>query len=405
MAGRPPPRFVPEPFSWHQEIELGIDTLTNEGVGLGRVEGWVVMVAFALPGERVRARVWRNHKNYSEADLVAVLEPSPSRVEPGCGLFGVCGGCQYQHLAYGAQLEWKRRQVTELLEHLAGVRFEVEPVIPSPRAYGYRSKLTPHFDRPRGGAVGPIGFLKAGRRFELVDVERCPIAMDPINKELGRVREEVRREAAGRRQGATLLLRAHAGGVTTDPAQPIVERVGGLEFEFLAGDFFQNNPFLLPRFVDHVVDRAAGGEIRFLVDTYCGSGLFALAAAGRFGSVVGVEVSETAVARARANAARNGIGNARFLAGRAEAVFEGIGFPGDQTSVVIDPPRKGSDPEFLAQLFTFRPRRVVYVSCNPATQMRDLRAFLEAGYRLCEVQPFDLFPQTKHLECVMVLEG
>jgi tRNA/tmRNA/rRNA uracil-C5-methylase (TrmA/RlmC/RlmD family) len=404
MAGRPPPRFVPTPFSWHQEIELGIDTLTNEGVGLGRVDGWVVMVPFALPGERVVARVWRNHKNYSEADLVSVPGPSPERVAPECPLFGTCGGCQYQHLAYPAQLAWKRRQVGELLVHLAGIEHPVEPVIASPRSYGYRSKITPHFDRPQKGVVGPIGFLRAGRRFEIVDVPRCPIAMEEINAALGGAREVARAAFTGRRKGATLLLRAHAGGVATDPAQPVLERVGGLEFEFFAGDFFQNNPFLLPRFVEHVVDRAAAPGIRHLVDAYCGSGLFALAASPRFESVAGVEISESAVARARRNAERNGIAHAQFIAGEAESVFAGIEFPPGRTAVIIDPPRRGSDAGFLGQLFAFSPQRVVYVSCNPATQMRDLRAFLAAGYALREVQPFDLFPQTKHLECVMVLE-
>jgi len=394
---------VPEPFAWHQEIELGIDTLTNEGVGLGRVDGWVVMVPFALPGERIRARVWRNHKNYSDADLVGVTVPSPDRIQPACPLFGECGGCQYQHLAYPAQLAWKQRQVGELLKHLGGIEFPVQPIIASPRPYGYRSKITPHFDRPRGGDVGPIGFLRAGRRFELIDVPQCPIAMEAINAALGGIRDKARAELGGRKQGATLLVRASGEGVTTDPSQAVIERVGDLEFEFLAGDFFQNNPFLLPRFAAHVAERAAVGGLPSLVDAYCGSGLFALVASGRFETVTGIEISETAVTRARANAVRNEISNARFIAGNAGAVFVGIGSTPSETAVIIDPPRKGSDPGFLAQLFAFRPLRVVYVSCNPATQMRDLRAFLDAGYLLREVQPFDLFPQTRHLECVMVL--
>jgi tRNA/tmRNA/rRNA uracil-C5-methylase (TrmA/RlmC/RlmD family) len=156
------------PFRYHQEIELEITTLTNLGSGLGRVAleaspsaggelptpavpngGWVVMVPFTLPGERVRARVFRNHKNFSEADLITVITRSPHRVEPGCPLFGRCGGCQYQHLDYKEQLAWKQRQVGELLQHMAGVTFAVSPVIASPRGYGYRSKITPHFAAPR----------------------------------------------------------------------------------------------------------------------------------------------------------------------------------------------------------------------------------------------------------------
>jgi 23S rRNA (uracil1939-C5)-methyltransferase/tRNA (uracil-5-)-methyltransferase len=142
-------KFNDQPFPYHHELELEIATLTNLGVGLGRVqvgEGkWVVMVPFTLPGEKVRVRIYRNHKNFSEADLLEVLTPSPHRVDPQCPLFGRCGGCQYQHLAYAEQLKWKRQQVEELLKYMANVEFPVAPVIPSPREFGYRSKLTPHF--------------------------------------------------------------------------------------------------------------------------------------------------------------------------------------------------------------------------------------------------------------------
>ena len=524
-------KFNDHPFAYHQEIELEIATLTNLGVGLGRVQladsslvlgtcdlelpaanaggpallsfsegGWVVMVPFALPGERVRARIFRNHKNYSEADLVAVLAPSPHRVAfPRCALFGRCGGCQYQHLTYTGQLRWKQRQVAELLLHLAGIEFAVDPVVPSPREFGYRSKITPHFSAPRrvienpnakfqiskeiqalpatgqpaaptqnseprtqnseprtlnlksvAATAFPIGFLKQGSRHEIIDVPRCEIATDPINARLAAVREEVRsRVLAGEfERGATLLLREAAEGVTTDygaviteeitvaglaeagfPESPTPAAVEGfpeaqtpavtgapipssaarpplaapLRLRFLARDFFQNNPFILPEFAGYVREQAAAGGAHFLIDAYCGSGLFALAAADRFTRVAGIEVSETSVAFARENAAANGIANASFLAGDAAAIFAGVDFPPADTAVVIDPPRKGCDESFLRQLFSFGPRTVVYVSCDPATQMRDLKQFLASGYELTAVQPFDLFPQTRHLECVITL--
>ena len=140
-----------------------------------------------------------------------------------------------------------------------------------------------------------------------------------------------------------------------------------------------------------------------MVDAYCGSGLFALAAAPAFDRVAGVEISESSIAFARENAAANGIANATFQAGDAAAIFAGLDFVAADTAVIIDPPRKGCDAGFLAQLLAFGPRAVVYVSCDPATQMRDLKGFLAAGYALTAVQPFDLFPQTRHLECVITL--
>jgi 23S rRNA (uracil1939-C5)-methyltransferase/tRNA (uracil-5-)-methyltransferase len=437
-------KFNDHPFPYHHELELEVSTLTNLGVGLGRVPlsqpstpspqlsipqgGWVVMVPFTLPGERVRVRVYRNHKNYSEADLLAVLTPSPHRVAPLCPLFGRCGGCQYQHLTYAEQLLWKQRQVQELLAHLAGIAFPVAPVVPSPREFSYRSKITPHFHcgtRPAEGGgpeSAPIGFLRQGSRFELVDVPACPIATPEINARLAEVRAKTRqRLAAGEYQrDATLLLRHAYEGVTTDYDTVITEEIAvtglaeagpgsaipatrPLRLNFLARDFFQNNPFVLPAFVGYVRDQAAASGARFLVDAYCGSGLFALAAAPAFERVAGIELSASSTKFARENAAANGIANAVFHAGDAARIFDGLSFPPADTAVVIDPPRKGCDEPFLAQLFAFGPRAVVYVSCDPATQMRDLKGFLANGYALAAVQPFDLFPQTRHLECVITL--
>ncbi len=503
-VGKKKSAFNDQPFAYHQEIELEIATLTNLGSGLGRIPlagadepaeggGWVVMVPFTLPGERVRARVFRNHKNFSEADLVAVLRASPDRVTPRCPLFGRCGGCQYQHLGYASQLVWKQRQVAELLPHLAAVEFPVAVVVGSPREYGYRSKITPHFATPRrwraapaaavadsavsaaGAGLAPrasapestvdiataesqedaaavsssgeiesrrggpedgslaIGFLRQGTRFEIVDVPQCPIATDAINARLAQVREEVRARVDSYSRGATLLLREASGEVTTEYDAVVTESIGpipaservlpgaeapssnpgaksgrsfspsALRLHFLARDFFQNNPFILPAFTAYVREQAAATGARFLVDAYCGSGLFALAAAPAFERVAGVEISESSVRFARENAAANGIANATFLAGDAASIFAGLDFAPADSVVVIDPPRKGCDRAFLAQLLAFGPRAVVYVSCDPATQMRDLRSFLEAGYALRAVQPFDLFPQTRHLECVLTL--
>ncbi len=142
---RQPPRFREGPFAYHQEVELEIASLTNLGEGLARKDGWVVFVTGALPGEKIVAKIWHNAANFSRGDLVRVLTPSPHRVQPRCELFGECGGCQYQNLAYPQQLEWKRRQVQEAFERLGGIRTEVDPCHPSPKQYAYRSKITPHF--------------------------------------------------------------------------------------------------------------------------------------------------------------------------------------------------------------------------------------------------------------------
>ena len=403
MAQQRPRKFKAEPYEWHEVVELKIEALSNLGAGIAKPEGWVVFVPFALPGERIRAKVWRNETNCTHADLVEILEPSPDRIEPHCRHFTTCGGCQYQHLPYEKQLEWKTRQVRELLLHMVGIEEEVNPTIPSPKQWGYRSKITPHFQRPKPGEDFPIGFLEFNRRTRLVDVYNCPIAMDEINEALQPIRDDVKRRAAEYKKGATLLLRATEDRVETDHRAPVSEKVGDLKFNFLAGDFFQNNPFILESFTGHAAEQAKGPNQKYLLDAYCGSGLFGLTLAKNFEQVVGIELSETSADWARRNAKTNGIENASFIASSAEALFADITFPSEQTSVLIDPPRKGCSMDFLNQLFTFGPSRVVYVSCNPATQMRDLKSFLEQGYKIESIQPFDLFPQTRHLECVIAL--
>jgi 23S rRNA (uracil1939-C5)-methyltransferase/tRNA (uracil-5-)-methyltransferase len=304
-------------------------------------------------------------------------------------------------------------------------------VLPSPGAVPLCPRLeqiTPHHEAPRGEAldVGAIGFREANRR-RLVDVPQCPIASDEINGALAAVREQARARAKERALnigearargekrrkpvGATLLLRHADAGVETDPRALVRATVEGVSFEFPAGEFFQNNPSALPILVQHVVRRArAGGRIERLVDAYCGGGFFALCAARHFELVIGLEVSADNVNAARANAERNGIGNVRFEAGNVEELFKplvqaSVDAPAPaRTTVILDPPRKGCSALFLTQLFAFAPARVVYVSCDPATQARDARAFAHAGYVLREAQPFDLFPQTRHIECVCVFD-
>lgn len=403
MAQTRPHKFKAEPYEWHQIVEFEIVALSNLGAGIAKPNDWVVFVPFTLPGDKIRAKVWRNEANCSHADLVEIIEPSPDRIEPDCRHFGVCGGCQYQHLDYEKQLTWKTRQVRELLAHMVGIETEVQAAIPSPKQWGYRSKITPHFQKPKGTREFPIGFLEVNRRTRLVDIEHCPIAMDEINAALPAVRADVKSNHAQYKNGATILLRATNGRVETNHRVPVSEKVGDLTFNFLAGDFFQNNPFILEAFTSHAAEQASGPGQKYLLDAYCGSGLFGLSLARHFEQVVGIELSETSADWARRNAKTNGIENATFIAASAENLFAEITFPAKETSVVIDPPRKGCSESFLNQLFDFGPSRVVYVSCNPATQMRDLKSFLEQGYHIDNIQPFDLFPQTRHLECVISL--
>ncbi|KAL7522684.1 hypothetical protein ACHAWX_007367 [Stephanocyclus meneghinianus] len=263
--------------------------------------------------------------------------------------------------------------------------------------------------------IGPIGFKeKASRR--LVDVPYCHIATPAINTALEQIRNDKRTEAIEGRlkkpsKGATLLLRDAEGVVQTNPTKYVDTLVNGLTFRFQAGNFFQNNPYMLPKMVDLVVSAATapspiGERMTHLIDCYCGSGLFALGSSSFFDVCVGIEVNSKAVEEAKANAVLNGIGNCDFVSASAEAIFQSRDpdFPRDNTVVVVDPPRKGCSQEFLEQLDRYRPARVVYMSCDPATQARDANFLVGHGYKIVSVQPFDLFPQTRHIECLAVFD-
>ncbi len=488
---RIPKRFVPFPFHYHEELELKVETLTNLGVGIGRVEisefpspnvddsgnehsnshcleasktkrrlkneekekrkldiiddnarkGWVVMVPNVVPGELVRVRIYRNHKSYSEADLVDIIAASPYRITPKCPLFEECGGCQYQHIPIHLQRQYKQQQVQQLLNR--SIRREdikipsVLPTIGTDEEYYYRSKITPHYNGLAAGStsIGPIGFNKknASQR-SILDVEHCIIATKPINEKLVLLRQLLQEQALNGTlkrpfRGATLLLRHHGEDeVTTDPSQLVSTTVNNLKFTFVAGNFFQNNPFLLPLMVQRVVDGAAfsenGQRMTHLIDCYCGSGLFCLSASHLFETCVGIEVNEKAIEEARYNGKLNKIENCSFVAASAEAIFESNDlipcrntndcaekksfrvrdFPRETTCIVLDPPRKGCSTEFLEQLYRFEPQRVVYMSCDPATQARDANGLVTNGFDIVSVQPFDLFPQTRHVESLIIFE-
>jgi 23S rRNA (uracil1939-C5)-methyltransferase/tRNA (uracil-5-)-methyltransferase len=399
-----PRNFKPEPFGYHEEIELEITDLSNLGHGVGRFNDWVVFVPYALPGEFVRARIWRNKPRYSDADLVEVLRLSPDRVEPVCGLFGECGGCQYQHYAYASQLKWKSRQIEQLLQKMAGITVPVRGCRgDANHVYGYRSKLTPHFNRPPHIPSVPIGFQRATSR-SIVDVRECPIALASINEAMQVHRKRLKEEEGRYRKGGTLLLRDGLDGVETDMRTVIRSQVGKYTFSFIAGEFFQNNPYMLEPLVAYAVEQASGSDVRFLVDAYCGVGVFGIYGANLFEAVCGIEINEQAIALAKRNATDNGVESIQFQSGHAEAVFDGLEFPAAQSAVILDPPRKGCDSCFLEQLLAYSPGRIVYVSCGPDTQARDAAVLVRGGYVVTEVQPFDLFPQTRHIENVITFE-
>ncbi|KAL3235102.1 tRNA (uracil(54)-C(5))-methyltransferase [Nakaseomyces bracarensis] len=386
--------------------------------------------------------------------------------------FGKYSGSQFEFLEYAEQLKIKRTTIENAYKFFAprliseGLLPSVDKTMASPLQYRYRTKITPHFDMPKKVKQleerPPLGFgqkgrpkwrketLEVGGTGPILDIDSCQLATDILNIGLTNERARFDKEFQKYKKGATILLRENtiildsskptkeqleegsrdsngeisyievedkehgvklAKTCVTNSRQIITEYVDGHTFKFSAGEFFQNNNSILPLVTKYVRDNLQfnnGGKPKYLVDAYCGSGLFSICSAQGVDKVIGVEISADSVAFAERNAKNNGIENCRFIVGKAEKLFESIDTPADQTSVILDPPRKGCDELFLKQLASYNPARIVYISCNVHSQARDVQYFLKdtpegSQYKVESIRGFDFFPQTHHVESVCVL--
>jgi 23S rRNA (uracil1939-C5)-methyltransferase len=373
-------------FQIGERLVLTIDDIAFGGEGVGRVNDFVVFVPFVLVGEVVEVEIVEAKKHFARARLLRVEKSSPQRIEPACSYFGQCGGCQYQHVEYAAQMQLKQKQITDLFERIGGFPAGlVAPVIPCPQPYGYRNRIMVRSQWNKPEQKLNIGFVRWDCGL-VEDIEECKIAEPHLNKQLQQVR-------------------AHPppkGGVK------IVLRTLPENWDVPPDSFFQNNLFLLPKLVETVREILSAGGARHLVDLYCGVGFFGVELADGVQSFVGVEYDQRAIKSARRNAAARNIGNGEFVAATVEDVLPELWkrFAPPATTVLLDPPRKGCLPPTLKMLRAAKPAQIIYVSCHPATMARDLNILCADGvFDLARVQPLDMFPQTQHVECVADLRA
>ncbi len=441
-------------------IEIHVDSLAYGGRGVGRRDGLAVFVQGAAPGDTARARVTRRKKDFAEAVLEELITPGPGRAEPPCPLFGECGGCSWQHLAYETQAAAKRSIVRDAIERIGGVAgVEVRETAAAPRPLRYRNKMEFAFGRAASGEV-ILGFHRPGSWSEILEVPRCYLHPEPFDRLLAAA------TAWARETGATPHdLRTHTGdlrhfilrtseasggvvavlitfsdrtrqvdaleralreacpslqgfvwgvntgvsdvarieremGVWGDPV--LVDRIGGLSFRVSPQSFFQTNTLGAARLYQLAKEALALDGNQKLLDAYCGAGTIGLFCADACREVWGIEIVREAVWDARDNARRNRIDNARFISGDLKQVLPLAcqAGPGEFDRVVMDPPRSGMEKKALRQLLELRAPIAVYVSCNPATLSRDIQSAVEAGYRVDSITPVDMFPQTYHIEAV-----
>ncbi len=368
-------------FRVGDRLTLDIHDLAFGGEGVGRHGDFVVFVPLVCPGERVEVKLTEVKKNFARAQLVRLLTTAPERVEPVCPYFGECGGCQYQHLDYAAQLRWKRKQITDLFQRVGGFdNPPVREVIPCPQPYGYRNRILVRSQWNGPARKLNLGFIRSDCGL-VCDIEHCAIAEPALNEAL----KDWRRNPPPK------------GGIKT------VLRIQPEDWVVPEHSFFQNNFFVLPALMEAVRARLHDAGTRHLIDAYCGVGYFSLSLADAVESFLGVELDQPAVKAARENQARRGITNGEYVAGDTDALLPSLlaRLDAGHTAVLLDPPRVGCRPPTLEVLRETQPAQILYVSCHPATLARDLKLLCAEGlYELRDVQPVDLFPQTQHVECV-----
>src|SRR5881296_1217947 len=440
-------------------LDLTIDDLAFGGEGVGRVQGYVLFVRGAVPGDRVRAKVVEARSRFGRAVIESLETPSPDRVEAPCAYFGRCGGCRLQHVSYTAQLAFKEKQVRDCLERIGGLgAFELRPILAAPDAYGYRNKM--EFTVVRSGGGHPaIGLHQADRYDVVLDIERCLLQSETMNVLLDEFRAQARARGLsvydqdsgegllrfatvreGRRTAeamvnivaatpdvealtpvaeglrtrvpsvASVVLNVNAkkAAVAVGTEEHLLlgrdhirESLGGLTFQVSANSFFQTNTVQAERLFAVVEAACELDGHETVMDLYSGTGAISLLLARRSRWVYGVEVSAAAIADAVRNARANGIENCTFLPGEVRHVLPTLMRDGVRPDVVVaDPPRAGFHPKALHALATLAPARLVYVSCNPSTLARDVGDLVRQGYQLEWVEPVDMFPQTPHIEAV-----
>jgi 23S rRNA (uracil1939-C5)-methyltransferase len=435
-------------------LELTIDSLAHGGNGVARHDGYVVFVAGAVPGDRVRAVVGKAKKAYAEARAIEIVEPSPDRVPAVADH----PGAPWQVLPYERQLEVKAELVDDALKRIGRLAdYELEPIVPAVEQWRYRNKLEYSFGTGEAGEL-VLGFHAPGRWNDIVPMDDCLLASERSNviraqvlafaraqgltawdrrEHTGLLRNLVVRE--GRRTGAMQvrlvtspgkldveafvdavdcdglwwtqtadLGESTAGGETAllSGAMQLPERLGGLDFMISPDAFFQTNTEMAEQLYELATDYAQLRGHERVFDLYCGIGTIGLSLATRAREVIGVEIVEAAVADAFENARINEIQNASFFAGDIRvSMRELVERAGRPDVAIIDPPRAGLSQKVVRRIVEAAPKRIVYVSCNPTTLAPNASQLVDAGYRLVKVRPVDMFPQTPHIEAVALFEA
>jgi 23S rRNA (uracil1939-C5)-methyltransferase len=404
-------------------VEVLIEKIVPDGFGLAHAENLTIFAPLVAAGDRARVRIERKKGKVAFAELIEILEPSADRVDPPCPHFGVCGGCDFQQLNYAAQLRAKVEIIKDCLRRIGKIDWQKEiEIVASPADWNYRTRAQWKRDGKK------LGYFER-KSHRVCDVRVCPILTETLQKTLQSAREnsdwnfaELRATASGETVSLSFADRKtdaepdenfyaankiQEENDRTDAssrkskAQEINLKIGEFDYSFSADVFFQVNHGLLPEFIETAIGKAEGN---LALDLYCGVGLFTLPLAAKFKKVIGIEGNRLSIEFAKTNAGNNDLKNVDF---QVSAVGKWLTENAEKIAavdfVLLDPPRTGAETETIETLIRLQTAKIVYVSCNPATLARDLRAFTAGGYEIENIRAFDFFPQTHHVETVVHL--
>ncbi|MHB9138598.1 MAG: class I SAM-dependent RNA methyltransferase [Victivallaceae bacterium] len=389
-------------------VELAIESVAFGGSGVGRPDGMICFVPYTLPGETVRVKIIQEKKNFIMSELLQVLKPSPERIAPACPFAGgLCPGCAYQHMRYDCEVKLKDQQFRNFIGRLPGVEPSVfKPPVKSPKDLYYRNKMTLHsyFDKSEKW----LGYFTADNR-TVLDIPRCPLASETINAKLESLRSDPG-FSHSLRDGMTVTFRetANDGVIFWRNSPP--DKISWLKEDTVcgkvsvpAGSFSQVNPFCRDALMLAVTEILKAEKTEAFIDLYCGSGLFAMAAAAAgVPRITGADSDGPGIKAAEYNLSGFAASKATFIAGNIAATLPGMlrNIAPSGAVLAVDPPRTGLEEKVLNLLCTSRLNKIIYVSCAPDTLQRDLQTFCSHGFRIESAGIVDMFPRTAHFETI-----
>lgn len=449
------------PVEKNAYIDARFEDVTHDGAGVAKVNGYPIFVPHGLPGEEAKIKVIKVKKNYAFGRLVELYKESPYRQEAPCSVYKQCGGCQMQHVSYEGQLKIKEKQVRDVMARIGGLKdVTIHPVLGMENPWLYRNKAQVPIGEREGGLVA--GFYRQGTH-DIIDIGECLIQVEENDALIQKIKQicskhGVRAYNEKLHTGTLRHVMVRYGQITGEimlvfitrseelpnkqamiqeitaafpsiksivqnvnekrtnvifgektkllwGSEYIYDYIGNIKFAISARSFYQVNPVQTKVLYEKALEYAGLTGEETVIDAYCGIGTISLFLAQKAKRVYGVEIVPEAIEDANRNAELNTIRNVEFAVGEAEKVIPNWYEQGIQADViVVDPPRKGCDEALLTTIIAMKPKRVVYVSCDPATLARDLRVLEEGGFQTVEIQPVDMFPQTMHVENVALLE-